>query len=67
MCHQQHGLALAGLHQAAAQHGLALVVQIAAGLIQQQHRRVMDHGARHRNGLALTARQDSPRSPMGMS
>ena len=54
---QHHRLAGRCLLQTALELGFALVIQVAAGLIKQQHGRVIDQGTSHGNGLALTTRQ----------
>ena len=54
---QHHRLAGRCLLQTALELGFALVIQVAAGLIKQQHGRVIDQGTSHGNGLTLTTRQ----------
>jgi hypothetical protein len=57
-----HGRVQRGLH-----HALALGVQRAGGFVQQQQRRVLQHGAGDGDALALPADRRTPRSPRKVS
>ena len=53
----QRGAVLHGRFERRLHHALALRVQRAGGFVEQQQRRVLEHGARDRDALALPARE----------
>ena len=60
MCNHQRGTSLHRRLQRRLHHALALGVECAGGFIQQQQRRVLEHGTGNRNTLALSTGQAHP-------
>jgi hypothetical protein len=58
--HRNHRAAAHQVRERGLDLGLRAAVQRRGGLVQQQHRRVLQHGARNADALALAARQARP-------